>query len=247
MRFWTNRAVRGCAAIFIIGISLSGCDNKDEEQRKAFTAYLQQHIVDMPLMTAPPLTPEERQSLTSYTNDYQIMSDYGIETQRIMMDWDRHFSLMKNVYTAQRLLDYREELAALLKDQQTIAVLLEQLHSRARAQKARLHVEGDLITTFQHAFDKTVTRPHKIISRVVAATGQILTQEINIADFIKAKNARIEGPQGKYAIFADHRDQLEYSKKIKALVASMEELSAAGRQIQEAAGITSFSDAGEAK
>ncbi|WEF27991.1 DUF3053 family protein [Klebsiella aerogenes] len=224
--------------ILIASLLLSGCDTKDSQQCQTFTEHLQQHILSVPLMTAPPLTSPQEEAFGPYANNYKILSDYGIASQHLMTGWPQHFNLMNKVYTAQFLLDYREDLAELLETQQAAALLLKKQFEHSQEQYKKLELSGELATTFQQAFDKTVAHPHEIISRVVTTTGKILNQEIEMADFIKAQNARIEGPQGKYAIFPNPHDQQEYSKKVKALVANMKELSMAGQQIQETVGIS---------
>jgi hypothetical protein len=67
---------RRCVLVALALVGLTGCEDKEAQQRKAFIEFLQTRILDQPGTRAPQLTDAQIERFGDYTKQYVIISDF---------------------------------------------------------------------------------------------------------------------------------------------------------------------------
>ncbi len=183
-----------CAILFTSGI-ISGCDNKEEVQRKAFTEFLQSSAMQNEKQL-PMLNPDQKQQFGNYANNYDIIYNFSQQINRIK---DNGFSPVVAHFSAiQTPKDYITQREAFRKDSGVLNELNQQFQA-ARAQadsnKSQLKMPDDLKTVFDNFYAQKVTKPASQISTVLPALQSLTRDAAQAGDFLfeQGNNVKFDG------------------------------------------------------
>ena len=188
-RVWT-RLWLPLAAMLII-LHLTGCGDKEGEQRKAFSDFLQNTVMRSG-EHLPALSEDQKQRFGNYASDYAII--YGF-SQQINKAVDQVLRPVVDELSALRVpQDYLTRRDALRQASGTLSVLTQQLQnakSQADSSKAALKQPDDLKPIYERAYTQVVTQPAATLLPLLPAL-QSLSQDVAQAgDYLQQQGTRV--------------------------------------------------------
>jgi hypothetical protein len=187
-----NRALR---TVILALVVLTGC-NDEPAQRQAFIDFLQVHIVSRPGVHVMLMNEELAKSFGPYASHYQIILDFNSHLD--LSPLERVANLKNQVSDLDDLVAHRGELKTLREAAPGMLALFEGKLATANAAHAALQQPPDLKEVYDKAFDRLVTRPGTLATKMIGLLPSSLDAMIALADYVadNAGNIRIVGMDG---------------------------------------------------
>ncbi|KNC11183.1 hypothetical protein AC791_04425 [Klebsiella sp. RIT-PI-d] len=172
-------------------VSLSGCFDKEGDQRKAFIDFLQNTAMrsgeHLPMLTA-----DQKKQFGPLVTDYAILYGYSQQVNQAMDEGLR--PVVDSVNAIRVPENYVTQRDPLRQANGSLGVLSQQLQNakmQADTSRAALKQADDLKPVFDQVYEKVVTRPADTLQPLVPAA-QILTQQlVQVGDFIAQQENQV--------------------------------------------------------
>ena len=172
-------------------VSLSGCFDKEGDQRKAFIDFLQNTVMRSG-EHLPALTTDQKKQFGPLVTDYAILYGYSQQVNQAMDEGLRPGVDSVNAIRVPQ--DYMTQREPLRQANGSLGVLSQQLQNakmQADAAHSALKQGDDLKPVFDQAYEKIVTRPADALQPLIPAA-QIFTQQlVQVGDFVAQQGTQV--------------------------------------------------------
>ncbi len=177
-------------AALLMVVSLSGCFDKEGDQRKAFIDFLQNTVMRSG-ERLPTLTADQKKQFGPFVSDYAILYGYSQQVSQAMDSGIR--PVVDSVNAIRVPQDYVTQREPLRQSNGALGVLSQQLQNakmQADASRSALKQGDDLKPVFDKVYEKVVTKPSDALQPLIPAA-QIFTQQlVQVGDFISQQERR---------------------------------------------------------
>lgn len=189
-----SRMVKRVASVLVVvGVmfQLTACGDKDADQRKAFSDFLQNTVMRSGTQL-PALSENQKKNLGSYVGDYAILYGFSQQLTRALNDGIRPVTdQLSAIHTPQDYLTQRDALRQAGGALNVVAQQVQNARNLADSSKTSLKLPEDLQKTYDEAYKKVVTTPADNLQPVLPEL-QALTQSVlDTADFLQAQDTRV--------------------------------------------------------
>ncbi|HBQ65499.1 MAG TPA: DUF3053 domain-containing protein, partial [Leclercia adecarboxylata] len=171
-------------AALLMVVSLSGCFDKEGDQRKAFIDFLQNTAMRSG-ERLPTLTADQKKQFGPFVSDYAILYGYSQQVNQAMDAGLR--PVVDSVNAIRVPQDYVTQREPLSQANGALGVLGQQLQNakmQADGARSALKQGEDLKPVFDKVYEKVVTKPADALQPLIPAA-QIFTQQlVQVADYI---------------------------------------------------------------
>lgn len=172
-------------------VSLSGCFDKEGDQRKAFIDFLQ-HTVMRSGERLPTLTADQKKQFGPFVSDYAILYGFAHQMDQAIDNGIRPVVDSVNHISAPQ--DYMTQRDMLRQANGALGVLSQQVqNAKAQADNARneLRQPDDLKAVFDNAWQKVVADPAAAFEPVIPAAQTLTQQLVLVGDFIQQQGDKV--------------------------------------------------------
>ena len=178
-------------AALLMVVSLSGCFDKEGDQRKAFIDFLQNTVMRSG-ERLPTLTADQKKQFGPFVSDYAILYGYSQQVNQAMDAGLR--PVVGSVNAIRVPQDYMTQREPLRQANGSLGVLSQQLQNaktQADTSRASLKQAEDLKPVYDQAYQKVVTAPANALQPLIPAA-QIFTQQlVQVGDFIAQQDTQV--------------------------------------------------------
>lgn len=172
-------------------ILLSGCGDKDADQRKAFIDFLQNTVMRSGTQL-PALSEDQKKKFGPYVSDYAIMYGFAQQINRAKQDGLQPVVTELNaIHTPQDYLTHRDSLR---QASGSLGILTQQIQAaktQADSSKAALKQPEDLKPLYDKAFASVVTQPAAQLMPVLPALQTLSQDAIQAGDFLQQQGSNV--------------------------------------------------------
>lgn len=217
-------------ALFLV-LQLTGCGDKEAEQRKAFIDFLQNTVMRSG-ENLPTLSEDQKQKFGPYVSDYAIV--YGF-SQQVNKAIDTGLKPVVDELSAIRVpQDYLTHRDSLRQASGSLNVLSQQIQTakmQADSSKNALKQPEDLKTIYDNIYSKVVTQPANALTTLLPAL-QTLSQDVILTgDFLQQQGSNVSF-NGNSIQFPSQEQATQYNTLMSNLSANAQSLTQAQRAIQ---------------
>jgi hypothetical protein len=156
-----NRRLFALAGVIVIALATAACDNEDN-QRRAFIAFLQMRIIDKPGLHIPILSDKERADIGPYADQYYIMNGFHHRLDAaVSKDLGRAMQI-GNPRSLEDLRDHRDILPVVRAGMRNMATELDKAEAEADEARKKLKQPPDLKAVYDTAYQRMVTKPASV-------------------------------------------------------------------------------------
>lgn len=172
-------------------VSLSGCFDKEADQRKAFIDFLQNTAMRSG-ERLPTLTADQKKQFGNFVSDYAIL--YGFSQQMNQAIDSGIKPVVDSVNTIRVPHDYVAQRDTLRQINGSLGVLGQQIQNakmQADSARAGLKQADDLKPVFDQVYQKVVTAPASASTPLIPAA-QVLTQQlVQVGDYVQQQGDKV--------------------------------------------------------
>ncbi|WPG20808.1 DUF3053 domain-containing protein [Kosakonia cowanii] len=185
-----SRWFASLAALLMV-VSLSGCFDKEGDQRKAFIDFLQNTAMRSS-ERLPALTADQKKQFGPFVSDYAVIYSYSQQVNQAMDSGLR--PVVDSVNAIRVPQDYMTQREPLRQANGSLGVLSQQLQNakmQADASHAALKQADDLKPVYDQVYTKVVTNPANALQPLIPAA-QVFTQQlVQVGDFIAQQGTQV--------------------------------------------------------
>lgn len=211
--------------------ALVACGNKEAEQRKAFTAYLQTRVLDKPGIHVPSPTAEEKASFGDYAQHYAVITDFNEGMNQSVSQPMTQIMAKGGLRSIGDLVSRRDDIKAAKDGLAGLRTALDQQTAKADAAHAQLKQPDDLKQVYDKAYEKTVTAPSNTFKEVFPALDAVFDSALAIGSYIEQNKSKIQ-ISGSTVSVTDPVVQAEFNKMLQQLNGQSSAINAAQRKMQ---------------
>lgn len=177
-------------AMFLV-VSLSGCFDKEGDQRKAFIGFLQNTAMRSG-ERLPTLTADQKKQFGPFVSDYAILYGFARQVNQAMENGIKPVADSVNSIRVPQ--DYMTQREALRQANGSLDVLSQQIEGakmQADGARASLRQPDDLKKVFDKAYQKIVTMPANAMQPLIPATQTLTQQLVQVGDYIAQQVPRV--------------------------------------------------------
>ncbi|EPM5304596.1 DUF3053 domain-containing protein [Cronobacter sakazakii] len=178
-------------AALLMVFSLSGCFDKEGDQRKAFVDFLQNTVMRSG-ERLPTLTADQKKQFGPFVSDYAILYSYSQQVNQTMDAGIR--PVVDSVNSIRVPQDYMTQRKALRQANGSLGVMSQQLQNakmQADSSHASLKQADDLKPVFDKAYEKVVTGPANALQPLIPAAQTFTQQLVQVGDFIAQQGTQV--------------------------------------------------------
>lgn len=178
-------------AALLMVVSLSGCFDKEGDQRKAFIDFLQNTVMRSG-ERLPTLTADQKKQFGPFVSDYAILYGYSQQVNQAMDSGLR--PVVDSVNAIRVPQDYVTQSGPLREMNGSLGVLAQQLQNaklQADAAHSALKQSDDLKPVFDQAFTKVVTTPADALQPLIPAAQTFTQQLVMVGDYIAQQGTQV--------------------------------------------------------
>ena len=205
-------------AALLMVVSLSGCFDKEGDQRKAFIDFLQNTVMRSG-ERLPTLTADQKKQFGPFVSDYAILYGYSQQVNQAMDSGLR--PVVDSVNAIRVPQDYVTQSGPLREMNGSLGVLAQQLQNaklQADAAHSALKQSDDLKPVFDQAFTKVVTTPADALQPLIPAAQTFTQQLVMVGDYIAQQGTQVSFVANGIQ-FPTSQQASEYNKLIAPLPA----------------------------
>ena len=217
--------------LMAFGLALVACGNKEAEQRKAFTAFLQTRVLDKPGLRVPMPTEEEKASFGDYAKHYAVITDFNEGMNKSVSQPMTQIMAKGALRSIADLPARRDDLKAAKDGLTGLRTALDQQSAKADAAHAQLKQPDDLKQVYDKAYEKTVTTPSATFKEVFPALDTVFDSALAIGDFMEKNKSKIQVSGSSVAV-TDPAVQAELNKMLQQLNGQSAAINAAQQKMQ---------------
>lgn len=178
------------AAILMV-VSLSGCFDKEGDQRKAFIDFLQNTAMRSG-ERLPTLTADQKKQFGPLVSDYAILYGFSQQMNQVMDDGMK--PVADSVTSIRVPQDYMTQSGPLREANGSLNVLGQQVqNAKMQADTARstLKQADDLKPVYDQVYQKVVTAPAAAMEPLIPAAQTFTAQLVQVGDFIQQQGTQV--------------------------------------------------------
>lgn len=178
-------------AALLMVVSLSGCFDKEGDQRKAFIDFLQNNVMRSG-EHLPTLTADQKKQFGPFVSDYAILYGYSQQVNQAMDSGLR--PVVDSVNAIRVPQDYMTQREPLRQSNGALGVLSQQLQNakmQADAARSALKQGEDLKPVFDKVYEKVVTKPSDAMQPLIPAAQTFTQQLVQVGDFISQQGTQV--------------------------------------------------------
>ncbi|MDQ0082553.1 hypothetical protein J2W35_002912 [Variovorax boronicumulans] len=217
--------------LMVFSFALVACGNKEAEQRKAFTTFLQTRVLDKPGLRVPVPNEEEKTSFGDYAKHYAVITDFNEGMNKSVSQPMTQIMAKGALRSIADLPARRDDLKAAKDGLTALRTALDQQTAKADAAHAQLKQPDDLKQIYDKAFDKTVTAPATTFKEVFPALDTVFNGALAIGDFMEKNKSKIQ-VAGSSVTVTDPAVQAELNKMLQQLNGQSAAINAAQQKMQ---------------
>ncbi|MDW8844974.1 DUF3053 domain-containing protein [Erwinia sp. MMLR14_017] len=228
-RVW-SRLLVPFVALFLV-FQLTGCGDKEADQRKAFIDFLQNTVMRSG-EHLPSLSEDQKQKLGNYVSDYAILYGFSQQVNRAV---DSGMKPVVDELSAIRTpQDYLTRRDSLRQASGSLGVLIQQIQAaktQADSSKAALKQPEDLKTVYDNVYNKVVTQPANSLQPLLPALQTLSQDAVQTGDFLQAQGSQVTF-NGPAIEFPTQQQATQYNTLMQNLSANAQALSQAQSALQ---------------
>ncbi|MCX8965480.1 DUF3053 domain-containing protein [Erwinia psidii] len=228
-RVWTRFFVP-VLALFLV-FQLTGCDNKDADQRKAFIDFLQNTVMRSG-EHLPSLSESQKQNFGNYVKDYAIIYDFSQQVNRAVDSGIK--PVMDELNAIRTPKDYLTHRDSLRQTSGSLGVLTQQIQTaktQADSSKAALKQPEDLKTVYDNVFNRVVTQPANSLQPLLPALQTLSQAAVQTGDFLQQQGTQVTF-NGQTIQFPSQQQADQYNALMSTLSANAQVLNQAQSTLQ---------------
>ena len=178
------------AAILMV-VSLSGCFDKEGDQRKAFIDFLQNTAMRSG-ERLPTLTTDQKKQFGPLVSDYAILYGFSQQMNQVMDDGMKPVADSVNSIRVPQ--DYMTQSGPLRQANGSLNVLGQQVqNAKMQADSARstLKQADELKPVYDQVYQKVVTGPAAAMAPLIPAAQTFTAQLVQVGDFIQQQGTQV--------------------------------------------------------
>ncbi|KEA53065.1 MULTISPECIES: DUF3053 domain-containing protein [Mangrovibacter] len=172
-------------------VSLSGCFDKEADQRKAFIDFLQNTVMRSG-EHLPTLTTDQKKQFGNFVSDYAILYGFSQQMNQAMDSGIK--PLVDSINGIRAPQDYMANRDTLRQINGSLGVLSQQIqNAKMQADSARsgLQLADDLKPVFDQAYQKVVTAPSNAVTPLIPAAQVLSQQLVQVGDFVQQQGDKV--------------------------------------------------------
>lgn len=183
------------APLFVLGLifQLAGCGEKESEQSKAFTEFLQTSVINGTKIHLPTLTEEQKKSFGDYTENYALLTDFnGQVNSTFSSSMQSAMNELRSLSSMKAMIDGRDKVE---KAQTEIKIAQDKLDEKIKAAEQRdtaFKQPANLKAVYAQAYAKIVTQQGDLAKQTLVLINSTVDDILKISDFLKAQGDKIE-------------------------------------------------------
>ncbi|MFM9926216.1 DUF3053 domain-containing protein [Variovorax sp. H27-G14] len=217
--------------LLAFSFALVACGNKEAEQRKAFTTYLQTRVLDKPGIHVPKPTAEEKASFGDYAQHYAVITDFNEGMNQSVSQPMTQIMAKGGLRSIGDLVSRRDDIKSAKDGLAGLRTALDQQTAKADAAHAQLKQPDDLKQVYDKAYEKTVTAPSATFKEVFPALDAVFDSALAIGNYIEQNKSKIQ-ISGSTVSVTDPVVQAEFNKMLQQLNGQSSAINAAQRKMQ---------------
>lgn len=217
--------------LLAFSFALVACGNKEAEQRKAFTTFLQTRVLDKPGIHVPTPTAEEKSSFGDYAQHYAVITDFNEGMNHSVSQPMTQIMAKGGLRSINDLVSRRDDIKAAKDGLAGLRTALDQQTAKADAAHAQLKQPDDLKLVYDKAYDRTVTTPSATFKEVFPALDSVFDSALAIGSYIEQNKSKIQ-ISGSTVSVTDPAVQAEFNKMLQQLNGQSAAINAAQRKMQ---------------
>lgn len=177
--------------VLMLVFQLTGCGDKEADQRKAFIDFLQntamrsgEHL--------PALSEDQKQRVGNYASDYAIVYGFSQQVNRAV---DNGLKPVVDELSAIRApQDYLTRRDSLRQASGSLEVLAQQIQTaktQADSSKAGLKQPAELKTVYDNLYNKVVTQPADTLLPLLPALQKLSQDAVQTGDFLQQQGSQV--------------------------------------------------------
>ena len=217
----------------VLGLALSpaACGDAEADQRRAFTAWLQQRVLDKQGLHVPRPSAEEAQGWGEYAKHYAVITDFHDGLSEHISKPMQAAVERGALRSIQDLLDRKAQVVEVRAGMADLSGELEKRIAVADAAHAALKQPADLKAVYDAAYDREVTVPMKAVKGVFPAADASLGAALDLANYIEQHKAVVR-VSGAMLQVSDPAVQAVLATKMEAMNVAAQRAQEAQRQLQ---------------
>lgn len=205
-------------------LTLSGCGDKEPEQRKAFIEFLQTRVLAKSQLAVPQLTDDEKKAFGPYASDYAILTDYHQGMSEIFnASLVPVFSSLNHVGSVTTLIAKRDEMSKMAADSKAWEPALAKQRADADAKHQALKQPEDLKAVYDQVYTKLVAQPDDVARQIATLVPKTLALVVSQVDLLKQQGDKVK-IIGNSVQFTDQKALDQYNaiqQKLQPLVTEL--------------------------
>ena len=188
-RIWMRTGWLLATALLVF--QLTGCGDKEGEQRKAFIDFLQNTVMRSG-EHLPSLSENQKQSLGNYAGDYAIIYGFSQQINKAVDDGMR--PVVDELSAIRVPQDYLTRRDSLRQASGALSVLTQQIQSakmQADTSKAALKQPDDLKKVYDNVYGKVVTQPANVLIPLLPKLQALSQDVLQTGDYLQSQGTRV--------------------------------------------------------
>ncbi|MCU5773857.1 DUF3053 domain-containing protein [Erwiniaceae bacterium BAC15a-03b] len=188
-RVWTRIGVP-LTALFLV-FQLTGCGDKEPDQRKAFIDFLQNTVMRSG-EHLPALSEDQKQKMGNYASDYAILYGFSQQVNKAVDDGMKPVvDELAAIRVPQDYLTRRNSLRQASGSLNVLAQQIQSAKSQADSSKAALKQPDDLKAVYQTVYSKVVTQPADSLIPLLPALQSLSQDVLQAGDYLQQQGAAV--------------------------------------------------------
>lgn len=204
-------------------LQLTGCGDKEPDQRKAFIQFLQNTVLPGG-ERLPALSDAQKEQFGTYAGDYQILATFSDQfTRAVNSTLVPVLDEISQIRVPQDYLAHRETLQQSAGALNMLTPQLVSNRKQADDARGRLKQPEDLQAVYSQAYEKLVSQPVARVTPVIGAASTLSATLIQVGNFLNAQNGQVTYGTGTLA-FPTQLQATQYNELMKGLQSQHQQL-----------------------
>ncbi|RWR03266.1 hypothetical protein ED28_02915 [[Pantoea] beijingensis] len=228
-RVWTRLWVPLTALLLVF--QLTGCGDKEPDQRKAFIDFLQNTVMRSG-EHLPSLSEDQKQKFGNYVSDYAILYGFSQQANKaVEAGLKPVVDELNAIRMPQDYLSHRDSLRQASGSLNVLAQQIQSAKSQADTSKAALKQPEDLQSVYNNVYTRVVTQPADALTPLLPALQSLSQDVIQAGDYLQQQGSNVSFNNG--GIQFQTRDQVaQYNTIMSNLSTKGDALAQAQRALQ---------------
>lgn len=231
-RLWTRSGIMLAGALIVL--QLTACGDKEGDQRKAFSDFLQNTVMRSG-EHLPSLSENQKQNFGKFASDYAIIYGFSQQANKAVEQGMR--PVVDELSAIRVPQDYLTRRDSLRQANSALVIVTQQIESakmQADSSKASLKQSDDLKKVYDSAYDKVVTQPANVLIPLLPKLQALSQGAVQTGDFLQTQGNRVSFNDGGVQ-FPTQDQATQYNTLMSNLSANAQALTQAQNAVQGSA------------